>query len=149
MYAGRADKQIERLLAELRVALRHSKEANVDPGPVQRAIAGVAIARDELTGKKEGGVILAAQYLKHLITEEEPSRESRPIAETPKGVPPSIRVGGDGLGNMGSEVFIGAALTYRRSDHPARCHLEVGDQTLGAVAEVFVLLALDQPRELR
>jgi hypothetical protein len=63
--------------------------------------------------------------------------------------PPSIRVGGDGLGNMGSEVFIGASRTYRRSDHPARCHLKVSNQTLRAVANVFVLLALDQPREHR
>jgi hypothetical protein len=38
-----------------------------------------------------------------------------------------------------AKSLIGAGLTYRRGDHSACGHLKVvGDQTLGAVAEIFI-----------
>src|SRR5215204_6987102 len=44
---------------------------------------------------------------------------------------------------MRGEVFIGAGRLYGGGYDLARGHLEVGDQTSGGVADVFVLLALD------
>jgi hypothetical protein len=56
--------------------------------------------------------------------------------------PAGIGVGGDGLLDVGGEVLVGASLSYGGSYDLAGSHLEVGDQTLGAVAFVLVLLAL-------
>jgi hypothetical protein len=41
--------------------------------------------------------------------------------------PPGIGVGGYRLVDVRGEVLIGAGLTYGGSDHPAGCHLQVGD----------------------
>src|SRR5215213_3761972 len=56
--------------------------------------------------------------------------------------PAGAGVGGDGLLDVGGEVLVGASLSYGGSYDLAGSHLEVGDQTLGAVAFVLVLLAL-------
>src|SRR3954451_13323428 len=55
----------------------------------------------------------------------------------------SIGVGSDGPLDVRGKVLVGAGWTYRGSDHPAGCHLEVSNQTLRAVADVFVLLAFE------
>jgi hypothetical protein len=63
--------------------------------------------------------------------------------------PSCFRIGGYGFLDMSSEVLIGASLSYGGSDHLARGHLEVGEQTPGAVALVLVLLALNAARSHR
>ena len=60
--------------------------------------------------------------------------------------PRGLRIGGDGAGNMRRKVFFrSAGPDGRRHDCPRR-HVEVGDQTLRPMAEVFLLRALAQPR---
>ena len=59
--------------------------------------------------------------------------------------PRSRRIGGDGVGDMRRKVFFSSAWPYGgRHDCPSR-HIEIRDQTLRPVAEIFVLGALDQP----
>lgn len=58
--------------------------------------------------------------------------------------PRSLRIGGNGAGNMRRKVFFRSARPdSRRHDFPRR-HVEVGDQALRPMAEVFILRALDQ-----
>jgi len=63
--------------------------------------------------------------------------------------PSRLRIGGYGFLDMSGEVLIGAGLSYGGSDHPARGHLEVGEQTPAAVALVLVFLALNAARSHR
>lgn len=56
--------------------------------------------------------------------------------------PAGVGVGGYGLLDVGGEVLVGAGLSYGGSYDPAGSHLEVGDQTPGAVTFVLVLLML-------
>ena len=58
--------------------------------------------------------------------------------------PRSLQIGGDGAGNMRRKVFFRSARPDgRRHDFPSR-HVEVGDQALRPMAEVFILGALDE-----
>src|SRR5215831_9313724 len=58
--------------------------------------------------------------------------------------PRGLRIGGDGAGNMRRKVvFRSAGSDGRRYNFPRR-HVEVGDQALRPMAEVFILRALDQ-----
>src|SRR6266436_9703083 len=64
-----------------------------------------------------------------LIDDEEPRR---------------CRIGGDGLGDMARKVFFSSAWSDgRRHDFPRR-HVEIGDQTLRPVTQIFILGALDE-----
>src|SRR5438128_3726790 len=59
--------------------------------------------------------------------------------------PRGLLIGGDGAGNMRCKVFLrSAGPDGRRHDFSSR-HVEVGDQALRPMAEVFILRALDQP----
>ena len=58
--------------------------------------------------------------------------------------PGGLRIGGNGLGDMPRKVFFcSAGPDGGRHDFPSR-HVEVGDQALRPVADVFILRALDQ-----
>src|SRR6266851_6050839 len=57
--------------------------------------------------------------------------------------PRRLRVGRDGLGDMGGEVRLRAGRPDAWGDHLAGGDLEVGDQTLGAVARVLEFLPLN------
>ena len=59
--------------------------------------------------------------------------------------PFGLWIGGYGLPYVGGEILVGAGRPYGGGYDLARGHLEVGEQTPGAVAFVLVLLALDQP----
>src|SRR5215217_1664060 len=67
----------------------------------------------------------------------------------PNSFPTSLRIGGDGLLYVRSEVLRGASGQYRGRNHSAGSHLKVGDQTPGAVALVLMLLAFRRPRAHR
>src|SRR5262245_52917937 len=57
--------------------------------------------------------------------------------------PRGLRIGGDGAGNMRRKVFFrSAGPDGRRYNFPSR-YVEVGDQALRPMAEVFLLRALD------
>ena len=58
--------------------------------------------------------------------------------------PRGLRIGGDGVGNMRCKVFFSSAWSDgRRHDFSGR-HVEVCDQALRPMAEVFLLGALDE-----
>src|SRR5437764_9545621 len=58
--------------------------------------------------------------------------------------PRGLRINGDGAGNMRRKVlFRSAGPDGRRDNFPSR-YVEVGDQALRPMAEVFILRALDQ-----
>ena len=58
--------------------------------------------------------------------------------------PRSLRIGGDGVGNMRRKVFLGSSWPNGGRHHFPRHHVEVRDQALRPVAQVFILGALDQ-----
>jgi len=51
--------------------------------------------------------------------------------------PDSFWIGLDGLGNVGSKVGFGACWSQARADHLTSRHLQIGDQTHGAMPLVF------------
>src|SRR5262245_2536740 len=53
-------------------------------------------------------------------------------------------IGGHRLGDMPRKVFFGSAWSDRRRHHSPSRYVEVGNQTLRPVAEIFILGALDQ-----
>ena len=60
--------------------------------------------------------------------------------EEPRG----LRIGGDGVGHMPRKVFFRSAWPDSRRHRFPRGDVEVGDQALRTVAEIFILGALDQ-----
>src|ERR1700750_2034941 len=62
--------------------------------------------------------------------------------EEPRG----CRIGGDSVGDMPRKVFFRSAWSDRRRHHSPRRDIEVGNQTLRSVAEIFILGALGQAR---
>src|SRR5215831_16292805 len=60
--------------------------------------------------------------------------------EEPRG----LRIGGDGLDDMRRKVFFGSAWSDGGRHDFSRRYVEVGDQALRPMAQVFILGALDQ-----
>src|SRR4029453_13082687 len=57
--------------------------------------------------------------------------------------PRGLRIGGDGAGNMRRKVFFRSGGPDGRRHHCPSRYVEVGDQALRSMAEVFILRALD------
>jgi hypothetical protein len=57
--------------------------------------------------------------------------------------PGSLGIGLKGLGDMSGEVGFGARGANARSNHLSGGHIQIGDQTLGAMAAIFEFLAFD------
>src|SRR6185436_11206415 len=58
--------------------------------------------------------------------------------------PWGLRISRNSLGDMRCKVFLGSAWSYGGRHHFPRRHVEVGDQTLRPMAEVFILGTLDE-----
>jgi hypothetical protein len=58
--------------------------------------------------------------------------------------PGGLRISSDGVGNMLRKVFLGPAWPDSRRYDFSRRYIEVGDQALRPVTEVFILRALDE-----
>jgi hypothetical protein len=58
--------------------------------------------------------------------------------------PPGLRIGGNGAGNMPRKVFFRSAGSDGRCHAFPSRHVEIGDQALRPMAEVFILGALDE-----
>ena len=58
--------------------------------------------------------------------------------------PQGGRIGGNSVGDMPRKVFFRSAWSDRRCHHSPRRYVEVGNQTLRPMAEIFILGALDQ-----
>ncbi len=60
--------------------------------------------------------------------------------------PGGVRIGLDRLGDVSGKVGFGARGSNAGSDDLSRGHIQIGDQTLGAVSVVFKFLSLDVTR---
>jgi hypothetical protein len=57
--------------------------------------------------------------------------------------PAGIRIGLESLGDVSGKVGFSARGSNAGSDDLSRGHIQIGDQTLGAVSVVFKFLSLD------